>query len=65
MRKPFWKSKTFWAVILATIIIITQWVQGTTWIPPGYQGVIGTVIALLLRFVTDQGVSIPGLTTKE
>jgi len=64
MIKPFWKSKTFWGVVIAAGIIIAQWVQGTTWIPVGYQGAIGTAITLLLRFVTDQGISIPGLTDK-
>lgn len=64
MSKPFWQSKTFWGVVVAAVVIGAQWAQGETWIPAGYQGAIGTVITLLLRFVSDQGISIPGLTDR-
>lgn len=60
--KPFWKSRTFMAVVAGAAVIIIQWLQGTTWIPPAWEGVIGLGVGLLLRFLTDSGVYIPGIT---
>lgn len=58
MSKPFWTSKTFWACLAAGIVIVLQWAMGEPWIPPVAQGIIGTVVFLLLRFTTDQGITI-------
>ena len=60
--KPFWTSKTFWGIVAGGLIIIAQWLQGTTWIPPAWEGAIGLGLGLLLRFVTDTGIAIPGVT---
>ena len=62
MSKPFWRSKTLWALAAGAVAIIGQWSMGQAWLPPEAQAVIGFVVLTAIRFYTDQGVVIPGVT---
>jgi len=63
--KPFWQSRVFWTCIAGAAVIIGQWIQGSVWVPVGIQGAIGVVITLVLRLLTDQGISLPGASDDE
>ena len=62
MVKPFWRSKTLWALVAGAGVVVGQWVMGQAWLPPEAQAVVGFVIVTLLRFVTDTGIVIPGIS---
>ena len=65
MSKPFWRSKTLWALAAGAGVIVGQWVMGQAWLPPEAQAVIGFVAVTALRFVTEQGIVIPGVTGRQ
>lgn len=62
--KPFWTSKTFWAVVTGAVAIAAQYFQGVTWLPPAVESIAGLVVVMGLRFITDTGLYIPGIGQK-
>ncbi len=63
--KPFWASKTLGFILLALLCVLAQFIQGTTWLPPGVEALIGLAAGAVLRFLTSSGVKIPGLGSGE
>lgn len=64
MSKPFWRSKTLWALVGGIALVLGQYIQGVAWLPPEAQAVLGFLGVTVLRFVTAQGIIIPGVTDR-
>jgi len=63
-RKAFWQSKTFWFNVLALLVAVAS-AFGFGGFQPDpqvqeYALVIVTVINILLRFITKQGITLRG-----
>ena len=55
-KKPFWKSKTFWANIIAVVALIFQTQFGFVISPEEQVAILG-VINLILRAVTKEPIT--------
>jgi uncharacterized membrane protein len=55
--KNWWKSKTVWLNILATLVVIVQALQGQAWINPEIQVVILAVLNAVVRVVTNTAIT--------
>lgn len=53
-KKPVWKSKTFWANLLAGIAVYTGYLPAQT------AAYVVPIINILLRFVTQEAVTLTG-----
>ena len=64
MSKPFWRSKTLWALVGGIALVLGQYLEGVAVLPPEAQAGIAFVGLIVLRFTTEQGVVIPGITDR-
>lgn len=52
-KKDWWKSRVVWVNALAFAAFMTQALTGEQWLTPEAQGVILTILNVVLRFDTD------------
>jgi hypothetical protein len=52
MKKNWFESKTIWVNFLAFVAIVLQAIYGKEMLNPAAQGMILTVINMVLRFIT-------------
>lgn len=57
--KPWWKSRTIWLNVVATLLEVTQLVSGTTWVPPGTIAIVTNLLNIVLRKLTTQPLGNP------
>jgi membrane-bound metal-dependent hydrolase YbcI (DUF457 family) len=56
--KPIYQSKTFWVNLLSLVAYVVAFPQINAIIPAQYAGVILTVVNIILRYFTNQGVTL-------
>ena len=57
MPKPFYLSRTLWINLIACVAILVQHLTGTAFIDAEGQVAILAVVNLVLRIITNQGVT--------
>jgi len=62
--KVWYQSKTLWVNFAGLVTLLAQWTSGANLIPPELLATILAVANFVLRFLTDQPISIPALILK-
>ena len=56
--KPIWKSKTFWFNALSLVAYLLAWPEINKFLSPVIVGSILAIVNIVLRLITDQGVTL-------
>ena len=55
-KKDWYKSRTVWVNLVAFAAFMTQAITGEQWLTPEAQGVVLTILNLILRFDTNSAI---------
>ena len=58
--KNIWESKTFWANVILAVLVIVQLALDQAWIPAEWQALVVVVVNMILRLISNTGISVPG-----
>jgi len=56
--KVWYQSRTIWTNVAGLVALLAQWASGTNLIPPEMIATILAVANFVLRFLTDQPISL-------
>lgn len=61
MSKSIFASKTFWLNMVVLVPLLVQWASGHHWIPDADAAMILAAANIIIRTMTNQPVTIPGI----